>query len=107
MNFGAKMEDEIAVSSSSQPGVMVPMLAQLGLEPGHNVLEIGAGTSYNAALLAHLVGETGKVMTVDLDEDIVAGALAHLAKAGFGRVEIICGDGEYRYAGQRLHPVEK
>jgi protein-L-isoaspartate(D-aspartate) O-methyltransferase len=34
--------------------------------PGHWVLEIGAGTRYNAALLAHLVGETGQVTTVDL-----------------------------------------
>ena len=37
------------------------MLEQLDPRPGDRVLEIGAGTGYNAALLAHLVGETGQV----------------------------------------------
>src|SRR5882672_10470712 len=40
-------------------------LEQLGLEPGHRVLEIGAGTGYNAALMAHLVGSAGAVTTID------------------------------------------
>jgi protein-L-isoaspartate(D-aspartate) O-methyltransferase len=77
---------------------MAGMLEQLGLEPGHNVLEIGAGTGYNAALMAHIVGETGKVTTVDIDEDTVAGAREHLGKAGFDRIEVICGDGGNGYA---------
>ena len=94
-----KKQGERPVSSSSQPAVMAIMLEQLGLAPGHHVLEIGAGTGYNAALMAHLVGEAGKVTTVDLDEDIVEGAREHLAAAGFGRVEVICGDGGYG------HPV--
>ena len=50
------------------------MLEQLDLRPGQPVLEIGAGTGYNAALLAHVVGDGGRVTTLDLDEDIVAGA---------------------------------
>ena len=37
------------------------------LEPGHRVLEIGAGTRYNAALLQRIVGEEGRVSTVDID----------------------------------------
>jgi protein-L-isoaspartate(D-aspartate) O-methyltransferase len=94
-----KKEGETALSSSSQPGVMVPMLAQLGLEPGHHVLEIGSGTGYNAALLAYLVGETGKVTTIDLDEDIAGSARNHLTEAGFGQVEVICADGGYGYKG--------
>ena len=44
------------------------MLQQLGIEPGMRVLEIGAGTGYNAALLAELTGPTGQVTTVDIDE---------------------------------------
>jgi protein-L-isoaspartate(D-aspartate) O-methyltransferase len=62
------------ISSSSQPTIMAIMLEQLGLEPGHKVLEIGAGTGYNAALMAHIVGETGRVITVDIDEDLVEAA---------------------------------
>ena len=58
-----KFVDGEAVSSSSQPEIMATMLEQLGLEPGHRVLEIGAGTGYNAALMAHLVGDSGEVTT--------------------------------------------
>src|SRR5215831_6656852 len=45
-----------AVSSASQPTMVAIMLEQLELRPGMRALEIGAGTGYNAALLAELVG---------------------------------------------------
>jgi protein-L-isoaspartate(D-aspartate) O-methyltransferase len=93
-----KRLDDQVVSSSSQPAIMAIMLEQLGLEPGHKVLEIGAGTGYNAALMAHLVGETGKVITLDIDQDIVDSAREHLAAAGFDRVQVVCADGGHGYA---------
>lgn len=80
-------------SSSSQPAIMAAMLEQLDVRPGQRVLEIGAGTGYNAALLAHLVGETGSVVSVDIDADLVAGARQHLAAAGYPAVTAVCGDG--------------
>lgn len=86
------------ISSSSQPAIMAIMLEQLGLEPGHKVLEIGAGTGYNAALMAHIVGQSGQVISVDIDEDLVEAARKHLALAGFEQVHVICGDGGYGYA---------
>jgi protein-L-isoaspartate(D-aspartate) O-methyltransferase len=85
------------VSSCSQPSMVAIMLEQLGLEPGHKVLEIGAGTGYNAALMAHVVGMKGQVITVDIDDDIAAGAGEHLAVAGFNRVQVVCADGGYGY----------
>jgi protein-L-isoaspartate(D-aspartate) O-methyltransferase len=85
--------DGRGISSSSQPAIMAIMLEQLGLAPGMRVLEVGAGTGYNAALLAHLVGERGQVTTVDIDDDIVDGARRHLAAAGFDRVRVVRGDG--------------
>ncbi len=69
------------------------MLEMLDLQPGQHVLEIGAGTGYAAALMAHLVGETGQVVTIDLDEDIVNDARGHLKAAGIEHVQVICGDG--------------
>ena len=85
--------DGLAISSSSQPAIMTIMLEQLGVAPGHRVLEIGAGTGYNAALLAHLAGVSGSVTTVDVDDDIVSAAREHLAACGYGRVSVVHGDG--------------
>ena len=50
------------------------MLDQLDVQPGHRILEIGAGTGYNAALLAHLTGPSGPVIAVDIDPEVTAGA---------------------------------
>ncbi|MGW4966382.1 methyltransferase, FxLD system [Nonomuraea sp. NPDC004186] len=86
------------ISSSSQPAIMATMLDQLGVEPGHRVLEIGAGTGYNAALLARLAGPAGHVVSVDIDEDIVARAGRHLSAAGAERVEVVCADGVQGFA---------
>lgn len=86
------------LSSSSPPFVMAIMLEQLNLKPGHKVLEIGAGTGYNAALMAHIVGQAGQVVTVDIDQDLVDAAREHLVAAGFDRVQVVCADGGYGYA---------
>jgi protein-L-isoaspartate(D-aspartate) O-methyltransferase len=88
-------EDGLPVSSSSQPAMMAIMLEQLGLEPGQGVLEIGTGTGYNAAVMAHVVGTGGRVVTVDIDNELVAGAQGRLAAAGYGSVLSRCGDGGY------------
>ena len=85
------------VSSSSQPAIMAIMLEQLQPAPGQHVLEIGAGTGYNAALLAHIVGQSDQVVTIDIDEDIVEGARAHLIEAGFPNVQVIHADGAAGY----------
>jgi protein-L-isoaspartate(D-aspartate) O-methyltransferase len=81
------------ISSSSQPAIMALMLDQLGVEPGQRVLEIGTGTGYNAALLAHLVGPEGQVVSVDIDADLVERAREHLIDAGHPEVTVVCGDG--------------
>ena len=88
-----RQPDGEVISSSSQPEIMAIMLEQLDLQPGQRVLEIGAGTGYNAALLAHVVGDGALVTTLDLDEDIVAGARAHLGAAGVTGVRVVCADG--------------
>lgn len=79
------------VSSSSQPSLMAAMLDALDVRDGDAVLEIGAGTGYNAGLLAHRLGD-GLVTTVDLDEDIANAARRHLEAAGY-RPEVVTGDG--------------
>src|SRR5215471_2529779 len=75
--IATKFADGVSVSSASQPAIVALMLEQLALAPGMRVLEIGAGTGYNAALLRTLVGATGHVTTIDIDEDITDAARAH------------------------------
>lgn len=93
-----RLRDGEPISSSSQPAVMALMLEQLRLESGQRVLEIGAGAGFNAALMAHLVGPAGEVVTVDIDDDIVEDARQHLTVAGYERVRVVCGDGALGYA---------
>jgi protein-L-isoaspartate(D-aspartate) O-methyltransferase len=87
----------IATSSASQPSMMAIMLEQLAVRPGDRVLEIGAGTGYNAALLARIVGPTGAVTSVDIDPDLIDSAGRHLAAAGVSGVRLVCADGALGY----------
>jgi protein-L-isoaspartate(D-aspartate) O-methyltransferase len=89
----------LPLSSSSQPAIMAIMLEQLGVSRGQRVLEIGTGTGYNAALMSHLVGERGSVVTVDIDADLVVRARQNLDGAGYPGVIVLCGDGGYGVPG--------
>ena len=55
----------------SQPRVVALMLAALALRPGMRVLDVGAGSGYAAALLAHLVAP-GSVLALERQGDLVA-----------------------------------
>jgi protein-L-isoaspartate(D-aspartate) O-methyltransferase len=81
------------LSSSSAPSMMAIMLEQLDLRPGMRVLEIGAGTGYNAALLAELVGDPRAVVTIDIDQDVVEQARRNLDNAGYPEITVRCVDG--------------
>lgn len=89
--LATRLRDGELVSSSSQPSLMALMLAELQVGDGDRVLEIGAGTGYNAALLAHRLGDDA-VTTVDLDPDLTEGARRHLAAAGY-HPTVVTGDG--------------
>ncbi|MGJ3224773.1 methyltransferase, FxLD system [Micromonospora aurantiaca (nom. illeg.)] len=82
-----------ALSSASSPSLVADMLEQLDPQPGDHILEIGAATGINAALLAELTNAGGTVVTIELDQDLADGARAGLDRAGYDTVEVICGDG--------------
>ncbi|TDT40961.1 protein-L-isoaspartate(D-aspartate) O-methyltransferase [Streptomyces sp. BK208] len=90
--LATRMRDGELLSSSSQPSLMAMMLVELGVRDGDRVLEIGAGTGYNAALLAHRLGDDDLVTTVDLDPEITESARRHLAAAGH-HPAVVTGDG--------------
>lgn len=90
--------DGTAASSSSQPSMMVIMLEQLQLRPGDNVLEIGTGTGYNAAIMQYLVRPTGRVTTIEYDKVIAHEARNNLQRAIMGDVTVVHGDGAQGFA---------
>ncbi len=51
----------VAGQTISQPSTVLYMLDRLELKPGQKCLEIGAGSGYNAALIASIVGSKGMV----------------------------------------------
>ena len=69
------------------------MLEQLSVEPGQRVLEIGAGTGYNAALLAHLAGDSGAIISVDINSKVAYEAVDHLRQVGISNVDVMTADG--------------
>jgi protein-L-isoaspartate(D-aspartate) O-methyltransferase len=82
------------ISSSSQPSLMAEILEDLRLSPGLRVLEIGAGTGYNAALLAYVVG---RVVSLDVDRGVLAEAEQHLQAFPDRHVELRHSDGRLGY----------
>jgi protein-L-isoaspartate(D-aspartate) O-methyltransferase len=71
---------------------MAWMLEALELTPGMRVLEVGAGTGYNAALLAAITA--APVVTIDSNQHVVAEAQAALRRLGLHRqVTVVAGDG--------------
>jgi protein-L-isoaspartate(D-aspartate) O-methyltransferase len=85
--------DGSSTSSASSPNLVAQMLEQLQAEPGNTVLEIGAATGFNAALLASLTGPGGKVVTIEYDPGLAGQAADNLRRAGYPQVQVIAGDG--------------
>jgi protein-L-isoaspartate O-methyltransferase len=78
-------------SSSSAPSLMAAMLTALDAHEGHRVLEIGTGTGYHAAVLAHRLGDS-HITTIEVDP-----ALCHRARQALASIgchsRVMCGDG--------------
>jgi protein-L-isoaspartate(D-aspartate) O-methyltransferase len=81
------------ISCISAPSIVATQLEQLGAQPGHKVLEAGAATGYNAALLGKMVSPGGQVWTLDVDQDLVAGANTNLDEAGVDNATAVMADG--------------
>ncbi|MCS7115977.1 MAG: protein-L-isoaspartate(D-aspartate) O-methyltransferase [Nitrososphaerota archaeon] len=87
----------------SAPHMVAIMLEECELGRGMRVLEIGAGSGYNAALMAEIVNPkgsrgSGKVITVDRVKELVEFAKMNLKRTGYDdRVEVYLADGSLGY----------
>ncbi|MEU8906942.1 methyltransferase domain-containing protein [Streptomyces mirabilis] len=82
----------VATSSASMPSVVFRMLRELDVAAGQRVLEIGTGTGWNAALLAHRLGHDN-VTSIEIDEAVAFAARSRLAAFGLP-VLVLARDGE-------------
>lgn len=76
--------------SMFNPKIEARILQELNLKKHENVLEIGAGSGYMAALMAH---QARHVTTVEISPEIKALAEQNLAKAGITNVTVVEGNG--------------
>jgi len=81
----------------SAPHMVAVMAEALELSEGHRVLEIGAGSGYNAAVMAELVGPSGKVITLERHPSLAEKAAQVLLEAGYSNVQVVVGDGSLGY----------
>lgn len=81
----------------SAPHMVAMMVEKLDLESGQRVLEVGGGMGYHAAVISRIVGEEGKVYTMELLEELADAAENALEKTGIRNVDVIRGDGSKGY----------
>ena len=79
------------------PRVEARLLQELRLARHESVLEVGAGSGYMAALLAH---QSQRVATLEIRPALAAMARANLQRAGIGNAQVIEADGAKGHAAQ-------
>ena len=96
----------MALGYSDQELSAVPEGANLGLgcgnpqaiaslKPGETVLDLGSGAGFDCFLAAKGVGESGRVIGVDMTPEMLSKARSNAAKSGFGNVEFRLGEIEH------------
>ena len=74
----------------SQPTTVAFMLEKLQLSAGEKVLDIGSGSGWTTALIAHIVGSEGEVIGVERVPELVEFGKKNLEKYAFNNAKIIC-----------------
>src|SRR5262245_65517510 len=77
--------------NNGQPSGHAKWIASAAINPGEHVVHVGTGTGYYTAIMAHLVGSSGQVTGIELDQTLATRAKVNLASYSY--VQIIEGDG--------------
>lgn len=83
------------------PRTTAIMLELLDTKKGHRVLDVGTGSGWTAALLGHIVGDSGEVITIERIEELYDIARVNIEKYGYltdQRVKCILGNAAEGYA---------
>lgn len=92
---GSRARREAATSSSSAPTVLARLFELADLANGQRVLEVGTGTGWNTALLAHRLGDRA-VISLETDPRLARSARESLEKEGYSpTVHLADGYGGY------------
>jgi protein-L-isoaspartate(D-aspartate) O-methyltransferase len=85
-----------------QPKLEARVIQELRLKPSDEVLEIGSGSGYLTALLAH---RSARVTSVEIDPQLAASAAAKLAAHGIANASVETGDGARGWKGGRYDAI--
>lgn len=77
----------------SQPLTVAFMLELLEPKAGEKILDVGAGSGWQTALLAQIVNGTGKIVAIERIDSIAEFAKTNLEKYQFQNIDLIAGDG--------------
>jgi protein-L-isoaspartate(D-aspartate) O-methyltransferase len=77
--------------NNGQPSLHAHLIHRASVAAGDHVVHIGTGTGYYTAILAHLVGPSGRVTGIEYEPELAARAKTNFV--AFPNVEIIEGDG--------------
>lgn len=89
----------------SQPTVVAMMLELVQPKPGERCLDIGMGSGWVAALLAEIVGDTGRVYGIERIPELAERASALVGAAGKENITVINGDGSRGWDDQAPYDV--
>ncbi len=81
----------------SAPHMVAIMCNLLDLKEGMRILEIGTGTGYHAAVVSRIVGEGGRIITVERIPELAERAKEIYRDLGYENIEVVVGDGSRGY----------
>jgi protein-L-isoaspartate(D-aspartate) O-methyltransferase len=98
----------IAIDAARQlfngaPGIVAASIDALTLARGNRVLHVGAGLGYYSGLMAHVVGEPGRVVAVEVDADLASEACTNLAALRW--VDVRLGDATVLSGGESFDAI--